>query len=202
VNDKNFLVRIGLHAALAIVAILGISALVWVSIDSWIMPRIARSGWEVVMVPDVTGLDERDATEKLLEAGLEPILDPQRKSAGHLGPDLVALQRPLARDSVKRGHIVRFWLSAGSTTVPVPDLAGQDSVEAETHVQEAGLAIGFREWVSSTKTPAGSIIKSDPPAGTLIVRGTAIKIVISSGPDPDSTMDVGSSDSNAPPRVF
>lgn len=200
--DQKFLGRIGFHAALAVVTLLGISVLVWVSVDSWIMPRIARSGWEVVLVPDVSGLDAQDASAALIAAGLDPVIDPQRKSADHLGPDLVALQRPLARDSVKKGHIVRFWLSAGSTTVPVPDLTGQDSIEAETHVQEAGLEIGFREWVSSSKFPSGTVVKSDPAAGTLIVRGTAIKIVISSGPDPDSTTGVGSGESIVPPRVF
>lgn len=200
--DQKQLGRIGLHAGLALATLLGVTVLVYLAVDSWIMPRIARSGWEVVLVPDITGLDAEDASAALVEAGLDPVIDPQRKSAGHLGPDLVALQSPLAKDSVKKGHVVRFWLSAGSTTVPVPDLTGQDSTEAETHAQEAGLSIGFREWVASAKTPAGSVIKSEPPAGTLIVRGTSIKILISSGPDPDSTSGVGDGQSDDPPRVF
>jgi eukaryotic-like serine/threonine-protein kinase len=202
VIDQKSAGRIGFHAALAIATLLSLSILVWIAVDSWIMPRVARSGWEVVTVPDITGLDAQAASAKLAEAGLDPVIDPQRKSSGHMGPDLVLLQSPLAKDSVKKGHVVRFWLSAGSTTVPVPDLAGQDSTEAETHVQESGLEIGFREWAASAKTPVGSVIKSDPPAGTLIVRGTAIKIVISSGPDPDSTTGEESGKSGNPPRVF
>lgn len=201
-NARGTAVRIGLHAALAVATLISVSVLVWIAVDSWIMPRVARSGWEVVTVPDITGLDALAASAKLTAAGLDPVIDPQRKSAGHVGPDLVVLQSPIPNDSVKKGHVVRFWLSAGSTTVPVPDLSGQDSTEAETHVQESGLEIGFREWVSSSRTPAGSVIKSDPPAGTLIVRGTAIKIVISSGPDPDSTAATDSGKADNPPRVF
>lgn len=194
--------RIALHAGLAALTLLSISALVWISVDSWIMPSVARSGWAVVTVPDVMGLDAQAASDKLAAAGLEPVLDPERKASAHMGPDLVVLQSPLAADSVKKGHVVRVWLSAGATTVPIPDLSGQDSSEAETHVREAGLEIGFREWITSSRVPAGSIIKSEPSAGTLIVRGTSIKILISSGPDPDSTEAPDPAKSGEAPRVF
>lgn len=201
-NVPELAKRIGLHAGLALITLTSIGALVWIAVDSWIMPGVARAGWEVVVVPDITGLDSDAAARKLADVGLEPVIAPERKSAGHLGPDLVALQSPVASDSVKKGHVVRIWLSAGTTTVPVPDLSGQDSTEAATHVQESGLEIGFREWNPSSKIPAGMVIRTDPPAGTLIVRGTTIKVVISSGADSDSTGNLDSDQSIIPPRVF
>ena len=194
--------RIAIHAGLAALTLLSVSALVWIAVDSWIMPSVARSGWAVVTVPDVMGLDAQAASDKLAAAGLEPIVDPERKASAHTGPDLVVLQSPLAADSVKKGHVVRIWLSAGATTVPVPDLSGQDSTEAETHVREAGLEIGFREWTASPRVPAGAVIKSEPAAGALIVRGTAIKLLISSGPDPDSTAAPDPAKAGEAPRVF
>ena len=150
--------RLGVHFVLALVTVASIAALAWIALDSWIMPHVARSGWQVVSVPDVTGLGAEQAVQKLVDAGLEPAIDPERKSAGKMGPDLVALQRPAAKDSVKSGHVVRIWLSAGATTVPVPDLVGQDSIEATTHVREAGLEIAamaesdFRFAVPSIST--------------------------------------------------
>jgi len=187
--------RIGFHLVLALITVASLGVLGWIAFDSWIMPGVARTGWEVVVVPDVTGLDANAAAGKLADAGLEPEIDMERKSAGQMGPDQVAMQRPSANDSVKRGHVVRLWLSAGASTVPVPDLVGQDSTEAATHVKEAGLEIGFMEW-SSSKHPAGTVIRSEPSAGRLLVRGTAIKIVISQG-------DSAAGDSSKPaPRVF
>lgn len=194
-NPMELAKRIGFHLVLALITVASLGVLGWIAFDSWIMPGVARTGWEVVVVPDVTGLDATAAAGKLADAGLEPEIDMERKSAGQMGPDQVAMQRPSANDSVKRGHVVRLWLSAGASTVPVPDLVGQDSTEAATHVKEAGLEIGFMEW-SSSKHPAGTVIRSEPSAGRLLVRGTAIKIVISQG---DST----SGDSSKPaPRVF
>lgn len=194
-NPMELAKRIGFHLVLALITVASLGVLGWIAFDSWIMPGVARTGWEVVVVPDVTGLDATAAAGKLADAGLEPEIDMERKSAGQMGPDQVAMQRPSANDSVKRGHVVRLWLSAGASTVPVPDLVGQDSTEAATHVKEAGLEIGFMEW-SSSKHPAGTVIRSEPAAGRLLVRGTAIKIVISQG-------DSAAGDSSKPaPRVF
>ncbi len=195
-NPLDLAKRIAFHLLLALITVASLGVLGWIAFDPWIMPSAARTGWEVVVAPDVTGQDASAAVDKLADAGLEPEIDVERKSAGHLGPDQVAVQRPLANDSVKRGHIVRVWLSAGASTVPVPDLVGQDSVEAATHVKEAGLEIGFMEW-SPPRHPAGTVIRSEPSAGRLLVRGTAIKVVFSSG------SDSASADSSKPaPRVF
>jgi len=202
VNPLDLLKRILPHLAIAMITIMSLLALSWIAVDSWIMPKIARSGWEVVTVPDITGLDADIASRTIAAAGLEPVIAPERKSARHLGPDMVAMQKPIPNDSVKKGHIVRIWLSAGSTTVPVPDLTGQDSIEASTHLREAGLEIESLEWMSSTRVSAGLVVRSEPAAGVLIVQGTTVKLVISSGADPDSTLVADSSQSTTPPRVF
>lgn len=195
--------RIGLHLVLAAVTLLSLFALAWILLDSVIMPKIAHAGWEVVTVPDITGMDSEAAARTLVDAGLEPLIDPERKSAGRMGPDLVALQRPAAKDSVKRGHVVRIWLSAGATTVPVPDLTGQDTTEASTHIQEAGLQISSTEWTASSRAPAGTVLRSEPSAGTLLVRGSGLKLVVSSGTDPDSvSTGIDTTKSGNGPKVF
>ncbi len=195
--------RIGIHLVLAFVTLLSLVAIGWIVIDSMVMPRVARAGWEVVTVPDLTGLNSDEAVRKLATVGLEPAIDPERKSTGRMGPDLVALQQPMAKDSVKRGHIVRIWLSAGATSVPVPDLTGQDTTEASTHIKEAGLEIGSTEWISSTKIPAGTVIRCEPAGGTLLVRGSSIKLVVSNGSDPDSLQAPGdTTKTGTAPLVF
>jgi serine/threonine-protein kinase len=143
----------------------------------------------VVVVPDISNLSTEQATRKLVDLGLEPTIDPERRRADRIGPDLVALQRPAAGDSVKKGHVVRIWLSAGASTVPVPDLQGQDSTEALTHVQEAGLQISGMDYVTSARVEAGRVLRTDPMAGTLLTRGSSLHLVLSTGADPDSIPD-------------
>lgn len=192
------------HLALACTTLVGVIAIGWVLADSFIMPRIARSGWPVVLVPDVSGLSESDATKKLSDMGLDPVVDAERRKADRVGPDMVALQLPAPGDSVKKGHVVRIWLSAGHTTVPVPDLSGQDSAEAAIHVQEAGLQISDLDWMTSGKVPAGKVIRTDPMFGTLLNRGGTVRLILSSGADPDSAhQDTGKSVPAGPsPRTF
>lgn len=195
---------IAFHLALAAAVLLGLSAIGWVVVDSVVMPRVSRSGWPVVAVPDLAGLSAAQASTKLTAMGLDPVVDPQRRRDDRVGPDQVALQAPAVGDSVKKGHVVRLWLSAGPTTVPVPDLSGQDSSEAAVHVQEAGLVLADLDWTTSGKVPAGKVVRTEPISGTLLVRGGSVKLVLSSGADPDSTRTDSSAAKpvQAAPRTF
>ena len=192
------------HMALAAATLLAVGAIGWVVLDSFVMPRVARAGWPVVAVPDLTGLTVDEATSKLSAFGLVPVVDPERRKADHVGPDNVALQAPLPGDSVKKGHVVRIWLSAGPGTVPVPDISGQDSADAATHIQEAGLSISDFDWAPSTKVPAGKVVRTQPMNGTLLDRGATVKVVLSTGADPDSTSPAAAPDdpSKPAPRTF
>jgi serine/threonine-protein kinase len=195
--------HISAHLALAGATVVSVCAISWVIMDSWVMPHIARSGWAVVVVPDISGLSTEQATRKLVDLGLEPTIDPERRRADRVGPDLVALQRPASGDSVKKGHVVRIWLSAGSNTVPVPDLQGQDSTDALTHVQEAGLQISDLDYVTSSKVAPGHVLRTDPMAGTLLTRGSSLHLVLSSGAEPDSIPDTTQAATpKSTPRTF
>lgn len=196
---KNQIQRIAFHLALAAATLASVAALGWIVADSFVMPWVARTGWEVVAIPDITGLAADKAAEKLAEAGLDPVIDPERRRADRIGPDLVALQRPAPGDSVKKGHVVRIWLSAGPSTVPVPDLSGQDSSEAFTHLQEAGLVVESIESMTTTRFPVGKVARTEPQGGTLLVRGSPVKVVFSAGSDSLPAIDTAKS---APPKVF
>lgn len=197
---KEQIQRVALHLVLATATLASVGAIGWIIADSIVMPWVSHTGWEVVAIPDLSRLSAADAAEKLAEVGLDPVIDPERRKADRIGPDLVALQRPAPGDSVKKGHVVRLWLSAGQSTVPVPDLSGQDSSEAFTHIQEAGLTIESMESIASSRVPSGQVARTDPASGTLLVRGSSVKIFFSSGSDADSaSADTGKP---APLKVF
>lgn len=196
--------KLAFHFVLAAATLASLAAIGYVVFDSILMPRIARSGWEVAPVPDLTGLSLEQATQKLTDIGLDPLVDPERRKGDRVSPDHVALQRPAPGDSVKKGHVVRLWLSAGSTTIAVPDLAGQDSTEAFTHTQEAGLEMAGTDYTVSSRIPAGKVVRTDPAAGTLLVRGSSIRLLFSSGADPDSlpVKDTAKAGTTKSPNIF
>ncbi len=56
------------------------------------------------------------------------------------------------------------------------------ALEAEGALTDAGLKLGNPTEASSDTVPAGGVIEQDPAAGTAAEKGTAVDIVVSTGP--------------------
>jgi len=54
--------------------------------------------------------------------------------------------------------------------------------EVEDALADAGLELGTRNEASSDTVPAGIVIEQDPAAGSTVEEGTAVDIVVSTGP--------------------
>lgn len=176
------LTRLAVHFGLAALALAALAALGWVVFDSVLMPRVAHLGWPQVVVPDLSGRTPEEAVRLLRDLGLEPTEDPQRRSSESLPADVVAQQRPAPGDSVKVGHVVRFWLSAGPTSIAVPDVSGQDSAQAARRLVDAGLALeDSTRSVFSVRIPAGQTVGTEPAVGTILSQGARVRLVVSAG---------------------
>jgi formylglycine-generating enzyme required for sulfatase activity len=68
-------------------------------------------------------------------------------------------------------------------TVSIPDVAGQTRAQAKPALAAAGLVVGTATEVFSTTAAAGSIISQTPSAGQTALIGSAVNLVVSSGPD-------------------
>ncbi len=83
-------------------------------------------------------------------------------------------------------------------TLRVPDTTGMSVVEARNELTDVGLAVGKEEPRSDPTVPKDAVISSNPPAGTVVDKGQAIDLVISSGPEMVVVPDVvGSSEASA-----
>jgi serine/threonine-protein kinase len=54
--------------------------------------------------------------------------------------------------------------------------------EAEGLLTAAGLKLGSRNEASNDTVPAGIVVEQNPAAGTTVEEGTAVDIVVSTGP--------------------
>jgi len=188
--------RLFIHLALAALVVASFGCIGWVVLDSLIMPRVARQGWPVVVVPSLEGLNAEQAGQKLSALGLEPTVDPVRRSSDRLAPDVVASQKPDAGDSVKQGHVVRIWLSAGATSIQVPDLAGRDSSQASKTLKESELVVADSIQWQESDAPYGNVISTQPKAGTILSRGSKVTLVLSAGDSTAAPADT------VKPRIF
>src|SRR6185436_11908679 len=75
----------------------------------------------------------------------------------------------------------------GGAPVAVPNVVNLTQAAATTALGNAGLTVGTVSNAASTTVPAGSVISENPGAGTLVAPGSAVALVVSSGPSGSTT---------------
>ena len=146
-------------------------------------------GWaRYTATPGVLGLSEKAAVQKLDAAGLEAELGEPAYSetvpAGRvLGTD------PDAGERVLDGGTVTLVLSLGKERYDVPKLRGLTEDEAQDALAEQNLEFDESIAQYSEKVPEGTVLGSDPAAGTTLRPGTLVDLVVSKGPRPIEIRD-------------
>jgi serine/threonine-protein kinase len=70
---------------------------------------------------------------------------------------------------------------AREPAIPVPDVTTQDPFAAAATLGQAGFQVTPVQTPSDT-VPNGKVIGTDPPAGTPLPRGSAVQLLVSTGP--------------------
>jgi serine/threonine-protein kinase len=133
-----------------------------------------------VAVPDLQGLTVAQATTLLKNTGL--LLGDQLPQASSERPkDTIISQSPARDILVSRGSTVDIVISTGPDQVAVPQLADLASPDdAKAALAKVGLSLGTVTQ-ENADAAAGTVLRSDPDAGTLVDPGTTVSIWISSG---------------------
>jgi eukaryotic-like serine/threonine-protein kinase len=63
----------------------------------------------------------------------------------------------------------------------VPDVTNQDQATAAAALGAAGFQVTVQQAGSDT-VPAGTVIGTNPPAGTPLAKGSPVTLIVSSGP--------------------
>lgn len=147
---------------------------------------VAVAGWVLgdarwTSVPSVVGL-ERPAAERLLaEADLRVTVTEAHHDTVPAG--VVTAVDPAPSGRLRRGDVVALTVSSGRPVVPAV-ASGTAVAAAEQAVRDAGLtpARGGEEY--SPTAPAGTVVRTDPPAGTALPSGARVTLVTSKGVEP------------------
>lgn len=135
---------------------------------------------EPVVVPDVVGFNRVAAVQTLENAGLE--VEVNRRVREEIPIDQVFRQDPEAGTEVDEGSTVTIFVSRGPRQVEVPNVVGLSQEDAQRALQDAGLEVGFVGQDPSEEEP-GTVIAQDPPEGERVDEGSAVDLVVSSGPE-------------------
>jgi len=79
---------------------------------------------------------------------------------------------------------------AAAIHVAVPNVVGDTQAAAGTALTTAGLVAGTVTNASSATVAAGKVISENPVAGTSVLAGSAVALVISTGPPPPTVPNV------------
>ena len=143
----------------------------------------------IAAVPDVTGLNWREAKVTLENAGLvAPESGYTYRTSETVAKDRVISQEPKAgTPNLPRGTSASLVVSLGPQAgmVIVPNFIGQTIDQARVVLAILGLAEGTLTPQSSTE-PDGTVLAQDPVAGTQAPVGSAVSFTVagSGGSDP------------------
>lgn len=135
-----------------------------------------------VELPDLRKQQESQARQILVELGLIPNV--VSVETNDYAPGEVINQDPLP-GLVPQRSTVTIQVAKAPTTASVPNVVGKSEAEARQMLQDAGLAVALGAPEASETVPAGSVARQDIPPGTVVAKGSTVRIFLSSGPPPE-----------------
>ncbi len=153
--------------------------------DSW-DTRLARiCSPDQVNVPSVAGLLPGQAGTALAGFGLAAGGQTTTTNCNGINPGRVVSTTPASNTPVPFGTAIGLLVCANPRTIPVPDVTGETPAQAAADIRAAGLTVGSTGLATSCDVPIGTIIRTIPPAGSLVAFGATVGLVKSRALSPD-----------------
>ena len=153
---------------------------------------VVSLGPALIAVPDVVGLSQADAEATIAGAGLTVGIVTTANSETVPVGDVIS-QDPSGGTNVSSGSSVDLMVSLGPALIAVPDVVGQSQADAEAAILGARLILGVVSTTNSDEVALGDVIRQAPSAGSNVVLGTPVDLVVSlgsAGSPPDAPVNL------------
>ena len=171
-------------AVLAVAIICGIVFMIVGGRMGWLpgsgnKDNVAQQSEEMVVMPNVVGLDASAARTALVKQGLIPELTYEESDKYTVGV--------VMRCSVEEGEMIPVGTTVvltvcGNSGTKIPSVVGLPKDEAVDLLTEAGFNVNITES-SSEDVESGLVISQDPEGDVQAEGGTYVTIEVSTGPD-------------------
>ncbi|MFN2421969.1 MAG: PASTA domain-containing protein [Gemmatimonadota bacterium] len=169
-----------------IAATIGAAALGYLAVQLYFLPQTLREA-QLNRVPDLTGMEVDDAVDKA-EASGYVVAVVGRDYSDEVDRDEVIYQSPPPDMYLPRGDTLRILASLGSAEERIPDVSGLDLDHARRTLAQIGIRIAGASREASDIHPQGTVIRTEPAAGTPIAETgsgvdpvLAVTVVLSRG---------------------
>jgi serine/threonine-protein kinase len=140
---------------------------------------VVSGGQRYASIPGVIGMSRELALNALETAGFDVGEVTERPSNDPRGAVIDARPRPGTQAPMPSA--VALVLSAGPTTVIVPDVIGRPLTDARLLLRQVGLVSGDVQYTGTALTDAGAVIVSQsPPAGAQAASGSRVMMTVGS----------------------
>ena len=167
---------------------------------------VGLGGWwfgvaRYTTTPAVIEMTQAAARARIVHAGLGFDVARHRYSED-VPKGTVISTDPTPGSRILKDGTVAVVVSLGPERHAVPSLAGHTLDEAQALLRKAHLSYGTRIGRWSQTVPKGTVVRTDPKAGTMLRRDAAVDVVVSRGPRPIPLPDLaGESAASATHRL-
>ena len=136
---------------------------------------------DTVIVPDLVGKDVVGALEQLTDLQLNTKVNGSEYS-WQFPKNQVIYQEPDPGSEIKKDRDVRIIISKGPKNVLMPNLISLSERQARMIMEENGIALGHLTQTYFKDVEKDHIIMQVPSAGTMVMRGASVDLLVSMGP--------------------
>lgn len=136
-----------------------------------------------IPAPSVTGLSQAAAEAAISSAGLTTGSITTAYSDTVPAGNVIS-QNPVAGTELSAGASIDLVVSEGPAPIPVPAVTGLSQSAAQSAISSAGLSVGSIATQYSPTVAAGNVISQIPGAGAEVAPGSAVDLIVSTGPQP------------------
>jgi serine/threonine-protein kinase len=155
-----------------------VSALMFLVMHYFVAPRLPVNAVEV---PPLVGLSPEQARGLLEPRGLLLVIDGERADRV-VAPGTLSEQRPLGGSRLRHGDEVHAQLARAMQAAKVPAVMGMLPDAGARALADAHLKLGKSTPSPSDSVPSGTLIGTQPPAGTELKPDDTVDLIVSAGP--------------------
>jgi len=138
---------------------------------------VVSGGQRYATVPGVVGMSRELALNALESAGFDAGDVSERPSNDPRGAVIDSRPRPGTQAPIPSA--VSLVLSAGPTTVVVPDIVGRSLADARLLLRQVGLTVGDVQWgLGAVADASASVVSQSPPAGAQAAAGSRVNVSV------------------------
>ncbi|WP_344573809.1 Stk1 family PASTA domain-containing Ser/Thr kinase [Streptomyces lunalinharesii] len=146
-------------------------------------------------VPAVLDMTQAEAQKSVQDTGLR--IKVERGFSANVRRGHVMATKPATGQRIRGNGTVTLVVSRGPDKVAVPDLAGTPLADARRKLRDLGLVPGTETRTFSDEVAKGSVIRTDPAAGSTRRPDTAVALTVSRGAPVDLPNVVGAAREDA-----